>query len=100
MFQTRRNESTKGRHSVQKIIVAAFLKSYACVNGLECSRGKGSRDETLLRLLPSDTTKVGVHGVYQEQWREILSGLSTSSLSVKLPQSPISYNPFVRYWKE
>jgi len=104
LYLTKHIGSTTGRMGVQKVIVAAFLKQYALVNGMECPRGRGSQEYAPLRLLPSDTSKVHMHSEYMDAWAEISSAMVSLLLtpgSQSLATSgPVSYNLFTRYWKE
>lgn len=72
---SKRSESARSKPGIQNVVVAAFLNNYASRNGLECAKGRGSKDESLLRLLPSDTANTAVHLVYENEWAETLTGL-------------------------
>lgn len=84
----------------EKSIAHAFLKSYAAGYALECPRGRESRDDSPLRLLPSDTSRMQVHQVYGDQFLSIVDGLSQILPSCTKPNAPMSYSLFTKYWVE
>jgi len=99
-YKTEKNKSRKGKLGVQRIAVIAFLMKIASDYGMECLRRWGSQDESPLRLLPSSYTKSSVYMSYKEEWDELKSGLLEFRRDLSCPSGPISFNLFIRYWKE
>lgn len=47
----------KGIHGVQRAVVRVFLMGVENDYGRECPRGRGGRDESPLRIIPSQFSK-------------------------------------------
>lgn len=88
----------RGKWGFQRIVVSAFLRHLASDYGMECPRGRGSTDETPLRLLPSHFTKRKTFQNYEKEWKSLADGLSSVLMSGTKPTKPVSYSLFVRYW--
>lgn len=86
----RRDEAKKGSCGVQKIVVNAFLKHYASVNTLQCPTGRGSRDDSPLRILSSDTSKLDVHSSYTDELNGIIQAVHACESLSKLLEEPVS----------
>lgn len=100
LYDSNHSQAHKERFGIQRIVLYCFLTVFGAQNGLECPRGRGSKDEEPLRILSSSWTKVDVHDRYVSAWEDLLTAALAEKPSLVRPLGPISYNLFVRYWKE
>lgn len=100
VYSSSLSKSRKGKWGIQRVIVKAFLISMANNYGLECPRGSGSKDESPIRILLSNFTKKLVFDMYIIQWNNLAVAVAELVQNFEIPESPISYNLFIRYWDE
>ena len=98
VYETKHSDSRSGKRGLQRIIVHAYLMQAAADFGMECPRGRGSQDESPLRLLPSSYSKISLYSSYREAWAELLQGIISLRPGLQKPTAPIHYNLFSRYW--
>lgn len=76
----------------------SFLISFASDHGLECPRGRGSQDESPIRILHSSFTRRKVCEQYKIKWSSLNNAVLEISNRSDDTVEPLSYNLFIRYW--
>lgn len=97
-YKSNMGSQRRGVWGVQRITVKAFLIHIANDFGMECPTGRSSKDESPVRILPSHFTKVQLYNQYKEMWALLVTEVVKGNDKFKLPDEPLSYNLFLRYW--
>ena len=97
LYENDKELGRKGKWGLRRIVTKCFLSNIAKDHGLECPRGRGSTDDSPIRVIPSYFTKMKINNEYKVQWKTYAKG-AVEVLNLDMPEEPISYNLFVRYW--